>query len=213
MPRGIDKRHSRCENSCGRLITSTLGAGLCFVLTTSVSTVGAATCQPYSGTAQDAASSPAGPYVGVQNITIGGTPYAAPAVTTVLAPLTPEGNSGVLRTTTGHEITLPVGHDHHDRRGPSDPNEHAECLQAREPPGHHRRRHRPARAPGDRELPHAHGLRHDRRHGTARADGQRLTATRHVRRRRRAPAPSCTAAIGGQASPGNKRSGSESFLP
>ena len=88
---------------------STLGAGLCFVLTTSVPTVGAATYQPYSGSARDAASSPAGPYVGVQNITIGGTPYAAPAVTTVLAPLTPEGNSGVLRTTTGHEITLPSG--------------------------------------------------------------------------------------------------------
>ncbi len=70
----------------------------------------ASTCQPYSATGHDAASSPAGPYVGLQNITIGSTSYNnVPAVTSVLAPLTPEGNSGVFTTTTSHTISLPSG--------------------------------------------------------------------------------------------------------
>lgn len=67
-------------------------------------------CQPFSATAQDAASSPAGPFVGIENITLGGTVYpAVPTVTTVLSPLTPEGSSGVLSTTTSHSIGLPSG--------------------------------------------------------------------------------------------------------
>src|SRR5580765_6825708 len=67
----------------------------------------AATCQPYRATGHDAASSPAGPYVGVQDITIGSTSYSnVPAVTSVLAPLTTEGDSGVLTTTTSHAISL-----------------------------------------------------------------------------------------------------------
>jgi hypothetical protein len=67
-------------------------------------------CQPYSATANDAAMSPAGPYVGIQNIRIGNTIYSdVPTVTTILAPLTPEGDSGVLTTTTSHAIALPSG--------------------------------------------------------------------------------------------------------
>ena len=67
-------------------------------------------CQPYSATANDAATSPAGPFVGVQNVTIGKTSYGdVPTVTTILAPLTPQGNSGVLKTTTSHAIELPSG--------------------------------------------------------------------------------------------------------
>ncbi len=70
----------------------------------------ATTCQPYSATAQDAATSPAGPFIGIQNVTIGKTSYGdVPTVTTVLAPLTPQGTSGVLTTTTSHAIALPSG--------------------------------------------------------------------------------------------------------
>jgi hypothetical protein len=70
----------------------------------------ASTCQPYSATGHDVASSPAGPYVGVENITIGSTSYGnVPAVTSIIAPLTPEGDSGVLTTTTSHTISLPSG--------------------------------------------------------------------------------------------------------
>ena len=55
-------------------------------------------------------TSPAGPFVGIENITIGSTTYSdVPTVTTILAPLTPEGNSGVLTTTTSHAIALPSG--------------------------------------------------------------------------------------------------------
>ena len=65
-------------------------------------------CEPFSATAHDAATSPAGPYVGVENVTVGKMTYAeVPAVTTILAPLTPEGESGVLTTTTSHAIALP----------------------------------------------------------------------------------------------------------
>ena len=70
----------------------------------------ASTCQPYFATGHDAATSPAGPFVGVQDVTIGGTTYSnVPAVTTILAPLTPEGDSGVLTTVTSHAISLPMG--------------------------------------------------------------------------------------------------------
>lgn len=69
-----------------------------------------AVCQPYSATGHDAASSPAGPFVGVQDVTIGKTHYAnVPAVTNILAPLTAVGNGGVLKTTTAHSIALPIG--------------------------------------------------------------------------------------------------------
>jgi len=68
----------------------------------------AATCQPYSATGHDTAGSLAGPYVGVENITIGSTCYGSvPAVTTIIAPLSAEGDSGVLTTTTSHTISLP----------------------------------------------------------------------------------------------------------
>jgi hypothetical protein len=70
----------------------------------------ASSCQRYSATGHDAATSPAGPYVGVQDVTLGSTSYSnVPAVTSVVAPLTPEGNSGVLSTTTSHTISLPSG--------------------------------------------------------------------------------------------------------
>ncbi len=53
---------------------------------------------------------PAGPFVGIENITIANTIYSdVPTVTTILAPLTPEGSSGVLTTTTSHAIGLPSG--------------------------------------------------------------------------------------------------------
>jgi hypothetical protein len=65
-------------------------------------------CQPYRATANDVATSPAGPYVGIENITIGNTVYTdVPTVTTILAPLTPQGDSSVLTTTTSHMIALP----------------------------------------------------------------------------------------------------------
>jgi hypothetical protein len=70
----------------------------------------ASTCQSYTATAQDAAASPAGPFTGIENITLGKTTYSSvPVVTSILAPLTPEGNSGVLTTTTSHAIALPTG--------------------------------------------------------------------------------------------------------
>lgn len=67
-------------------------------------------CQPYRATASDTATSPAGPFVGTENVRIGNTIYSdVPTVTTILAPLTPEGDSGVLTTTTSHAIALPSG--------------------------------------------------------------------------------------------------------
>jgi hypothetical protein len=70
----------------------------------------ASACQRYAATGQDTATAPAGPYVGVENVTIGSTSYSnVPAVTSILAPLTPEGDSGVLTTTTSHTISLPSG--------------------------------------------------------------------------------------------------------
>jgi hypothetical protein len=76
----------------------------------SVSPALASSCQPYFATGHDAATSLAGPFVGVQDVTLGGTSYTdVPAVTSFLAPISTEGNSGVLTTTTTHEIELPVG--------------------------------------------------------------------------------------------------------
>ena len=75
-----------------------------------VSSVRESTCQPYRATGHDTATSPAGPYVGFDTITIGKTTYkSVPAVTTIIAPLTPEGDSGVLTTRTRHTIALPTG--------------------------------------------------------------------------------------------------------
>jgi hypothetical protein len=67
-------------------------------------------CQRYTATGRDAATSPAGPYVGTQDVTMGSTSYSdVPAVTSILAPLGPAGDSGVLTTTTSHAISLPSG--------------------------------------------------------------------------------------------------------
>jgi hypothetical protein len=67
-------------------------------------------CQPYRATGHDTATSPAGPYVGFDNITIGKTTYSnVPAVTDIIAPLTPDRDSGVLTTRTRHTIALPTG--------------------------------------------------------------------------------------------------------
>jgi hypothetical protein len=101
------------------MVTSTPRAVTGRVLAAMAVAVGVATsgapapaspCQPYSSTGQDAAASPSDPFIGTQTVTIGKTTYAdVPAVTTALAPLTPEGNSGVLTTTTTHAIGLPTG--------------------------------------------------------------------------------------------------------
>ena len=75
-----------------------------------VASLPASMCQPYSATGQDTATSPAGPYVGLDNITIGTTTYSnIPTVIAIVAPLTPQGDSGVLATTTTHAIALPTG--------------------------------------------------------------------------------------------------------
>lgn len=66
-------------------------------------------CRPFSGTAHDAAASPAGPYVGIADFTIGGTAYSdVVSVTNVVAPLTPAGHSGVLFTATSHTFSAPA---------------------------------------------------------------------------------------------------------
>src|SRR5262245_36474792 len=70
----------------------------------------ASRCWPYSATANDTATSPAGPFVGIENVTIGRKMYGdVPTVTSILAPLTPAGDSGVLTTTTSHRIALSSG--------------------------------------------------------------------------------------------------------
>jgi hypothetical protein len=70
----------------------------------------ASRCQPYSATANDTATSPAGPFIGIQDVTIAKALYSnVPTVTNVLAPLSPEGASDVLTTTTSHTIALPGG--------------------------------------------------------------------------------------------------------
>lgn len=70
----------------------------------------AATCQQYRAISHDAAASPAGPFVGTGDITIGKTTYNdVYSVTNILAPLRPAGDSGVLFTTTSHTISLPTG--------------------------------------------------------------------------------------------------------
>jgi len=76
----------------------------------SVPSAPASMCQLYRATGHDTATSPAGPYVGFDNVTIGRTSYPnVPAVTSITAPLTPQGDSGVLTTKTSHTIALPTG--------------------------------------------------------------------------------------------------------
>jgi hypothetical protein len=76
----------------------------------SVASRPASMCQLYRATGHDTATSPAGPYVGFDNVTIGRTNYNnVPAVTSIIAPLTPQGDSGVLTTRTSHTIALPTG--------------------------------------------------------------------------------------------------------
>jgi hypothetical protein len=92
------------------LLPVVAGAAALAVPAGGVSPALAATCQPYSATAHDAAASPAGPFVGTADVTIGNVTYSdVPSVTNVLAPLSPAGNSGVLFTTTSHTISLPTG--------------------------------------------------------------------------------------------------------
>lgn len=70
----------------------------------------AATCQHYSATGHDAAASPAGPYIGTLDVTIGEATYnGVRTVTDVTSAFTEAGNSGVLSTTTSHTISLPIG--------------------------------------------------------------------------------------------------------
>lgn len=70
----------------------------------------AAACQPYFATGHDAATSLAGPFVGVEDVILGRTTYTdVPAVTRILAPLLAEGDSGAFSTTTSHTISLPIG--------------------------------------------------------------------------------------------------------
>lgn len=65
-------------------------------------------CQPFSGTGHTEATSIAGPFVGTADVVVGETSYSGvPVVTSVLAPLTQAGNSGVSFTTTSHALTLP----------------------------------------------------------------------------------------------------------
>jgi hypothetical protein len=65
-------------------------------------------CRSVSATASDAATSPAGPFIGTADFTIGGVSYpGVPEVTGVLAPLVPAGSSGVLFTTTSHAFAIP----------------------------------------------------------------------------------------------------------
>lgn len=93
-----------------KLLPAVAGAVALAVPAANASTTLASACQPYSATGHDAATSPAGPYVGAENVTIGKTTYDdVPAVTSILAPLTAEGSSGVLTTTTSHAIALPSG--------------------------------------------------------------------------------------------------------
>jgi hypothetical protein len=57
----------------GLLVALAAGAVALAVPAFTASAAFASTCQAYRGTAHDAASSPAGPYIGVDNITIGST--------------------------------------------------------------------------------------------------------------------------------------------
>ena len=93
-----------------KLLAAVVGAIAFAVPAANASPALASACQPYSATGHDAATSPAGPYVGVENVTIGKTTYSnVSAVTSILAPLTAEGDSGVFTTTTSHAISLPSG--------------------------------------------------------------------------------------------------------
>ena len=76
----------------------------------SVASLPVSICALYRATGHDTATSPAGPYVGFENVTIGKTSYSnIPTVTSIIAPLIPQGDSGVLTTRTSHTIALPTG--------------------------------------------------------------------------------------------------------
>jgi hypothetical protein len=106
LPRHNDERRRLMK----RLLALTAAVIVLAVPAGAASPALASTCQPYNATGHDVASSPAGPYVGAENITIGSTTYSnVPAVTSIIAPLSPEGDSGVLTTTTSHTISLPSG--------------------------------------------------------------------------------------------------------
>jgi hypothetical protein len=65
-------------------------------------------CQPLTVTAHTEATSVAGPFVGTADVVVGGTSYSGvPVVTSVLAPLTEAGGSGVYFTTTSHSFVVP----------------------------------------------------------------------------------------------------------
>jgi hypothetical protein len=65
-------------------------------------------CQPFTATAHTEATSQAGPFAGTADVVVGGTSYSGvPVVTSVLAPLTEAGGSGVYFTSTSHSIALP----------------------------------------------------------------------------------------------------------
>jgi hypothetical protein len=68
------------------------------------------TCAAYSASARETATSPAGPFVGFEDVTIDNRTFDhVPATTSILAPLAPTGTSGVLKTQTSHTIALPTG--------------------------------------------------------------------------------------------------------
>ena len=65
-------------------------------------------CQPFTAIAHTEATSLAGPYVGTADLVVGETSYSVvPVVTSILAPLTEAGDSGVYFTSTSHSIALP----------------------------------------------------------------------------------------------------------
>jgi hypothetical protein len=91
---------------------------LTFLLTTLVGTIAFAgsafgvpvsgQCQPFTATAHTEATSLAGPFVGTADVVVGGASYpVVPLVTSILAPLTEAGDSGVYFTSTSHSFALP----------------------------------------------------------------------------------------------------------
>jgi hypothetical protein len=92
----------------GRVAVLVAAAAVALVAAEAAGASSAGVCQPFSATASDAASSPAGPFIGTADFVIGGVAYpGVPEVTNVLAPLVPAGDSGVLSTTTSHTLTIP----------------------------------------------------------------------------------------------------------
>jgi hypothetical protein len=93
-----------------RLLVPAVVVACTVAVASAAGTARASTCQPYRATGSDSAASLGAPFVGTEDVTLGKTTYTGvPAVTTILAPLTPEGKSGVLTTTTSHAISLPSG--------------------------------------------------------------------------------------------------------